>query len=145
MKIVGTIKDIVADLFKFEMDKLYICDIKEPKSKRSLQQNRLLWKLIHNIAKATYQDDMDVYCAVLERADALSDYVMTATDMEDALRHSFRGVKFIRMQEHNGKDCYIYKVYLGSSKMDTKEMTQLLDIVYQICGEYCIPTEVDFE
>lgn len=145
MKITGTIKDIVNELLKLEMDKLYICDIKEPKSKRSLQQNRLLWKLIHNIAKETYQDDMDVYCAVLERADALSDYVITATDMEDALRKSFRGVKFIRMQEVNGKDCFVYKVYIGSSKMDTKEMTELLDITLQLCGELGIPAEVDYD
>lgn len=145
MKITGTIKDIVNELLKLDMDKLYICDIKEPKSKRSLQQNRLLWKLIHNIAKETYQDDMDVYCAVLERADALSDYVITATDMVDALRKSFRGVKFIRMQEVNGKDCFVYKVYIGSSKMDTKEMTELLDITLQLCGELGIPTEVDYD
>ena len=145
MKITGTIKDIVNELLKLEMDKLYICDIKEPKSKRSLQQNRLLWKLIHNIAKETYQDDMDVYCAVLERADALSDYVITAQDIQDDLRKSFRGVKFIRMQEVNGRDCFVYKVYLGSSKMDTKEMTQLLDITFQICGELGIPTEVDYD
>lgn len=145
MKTTGTINDIVTDLLKLPMDKIYICEIKEPKSKRSLQQNRLLWKLINNIAKETYQDDMDVYCAVLERADALSDYVITATDMEDALRKSFRGVKFIRMQEVNGKDCYVYKVYIGSSKMDTKEMTQLLEITMQICNEYGIATEVDYE
>lgn len=145
MKITGQIKDIVPELLKMEMDKIYICEVKEPKSKRSLQQNRLLWKLIHRIAKETYQDDMDVYCGVLERADALSDYVITATDMEDALRHSFRGVKFIRMQEVNGKDCYVYKVYIGSSKMDTKEMTELLDITFQLCGELAIPTEVDYD
>lgn len=132
-------------MLKLEMDKLFVCDIKEPKSKRSLQQNRLLWKLIHSISKETYQDDEDVYCAVLERADALSDYVITATDMEDALRHSFRGVKFIRMQEVNGRDCYVYKVYLGSSKMNTKEMTELLDITMQICAELGIDTrEFDY-
>ena len=108
-----------------------------------MQQNKLLWKLIHNIAKATQQDDMEVYCAVLERADALSDYVITATDMEDALRKSFRGVKFIRMQEVNGRDCYVYKVYIGSSKMNTEEMTELLDITLQICGELGI--EVEYE
>lgn len=141
MRVVGQIKDIVPELLKLEMDKLYICEVKEPKTKRSLQQNKLLWKLIHSIAKETYQDDMEVYCAVLERADALSEYIITATDMEDAFRRSFRGVKFIRMQEVNGKECYVYKVYLGSSKMDTKEMTQLLDITFQICAELCIPTE----
>lgn len=135
MKITGTIKDIVPELLKLEMDKLYICEIKQPKLQRSLQQNRLLWKLIHSIAKETYQDDMDVYCAILEKADALSDYVITAIEMEDALRKSFRGVKFIRTQEVNGKECYVYKVYIGSSKMSTKEMTELLEITLQICGD----------
>ena len=143
MKITGQVKDIIPELLKLEMDKLYVCEIKQPKSQRSLQQNKLLWKLIHNIAKATYQDDMEVYCAVLERADALSDYIITALEIEDALRKSFRGVKFIRMQEVNGRECYVYKVYIGSSKMDTKEMTELLDITLQICGELGI--EVDYE
>lgn len=143
MKITGTIKDIVPELLKLEMDKLYVCEIKQPKSQRSLQQNKLLWKLIHNIAKATYQDDMDVYCGILEKADALSDYVITAIEMEDALRKSFRGVKFIRTQEVNGKECYVYKVYLGSSKMDTKEMTELLDITLQICGDLGLESDLD--
>lgn len=146
MRIAGTIQQIVPELLKMEMDKLYICDIKEPKSQRSLEQNRLLWKLIHNIAKKTYQDDMDVYCATLERADAKSDYVITAMDIADDLRKSFRGVKFIRMQEVNGKECFVYKVYIGSSKMNTKEMTELIDICFQICAEFGIDTrEFDYE
>ena len=143
MKLYGTIKEIAPELFKLDIDKQYIVEIKEPKSKRSLEQNKLLWLLIHKIAKETYQDDMDVYCTALERADALSDYVITAIDMEDALRKSFRGVKFIRMQEVNGKECFVYKVYLGSSKMNLKEMTELLEIVLQMCGELGIPTMED--
>ena len=63
--------------------------------------------------------------------------------MEDELKKSFRGVKFIRMQEVNGRDCYVYKVYIGSSKMNTEEMTELLDITLQICGELGI--EVEYE
>ena len=142
MKITGQIKDIIPELLKLDMNTLYVCEVKQPKSKRSLQQNRLLWKLIHSIAKETAQDDLEVYCAVLERADALSDDVITATDMENALRHSFRGVKFIRTQEVNGKECYVYKVYIGSSKMTTEEMTQLLDIVIMLCNELGIPTDI---
>lgn len=83
---------------------------------------------------------MEVYCACLERADALSDYIITAYDMEDELRKCFRGVKFVRKQLVNGKECNIYKVYIGSSKMDTKEMTELIDITHQICGELGIST-----
>ena len=144
MKTAGKIKDIITDLLKLDMEKFYICEIKEPKSKRSLEQNKLLWMLIHRIAKETYQDDEDVYCAVLERADALSDYVITATDMGEALRKTFRGVKFVRMQEVNGKDCYIFKVYLGSSKMNTSEMNELIEITMQVCAELGIETREEW-
>ena len=143
MKIYGKVQELIPELLKLDMDKLYTCEIKEPKSKRSLEQNKLLWSLIHKIAKEKYQDDMEVYCTALERADALSDYVITAIDMEDALRKSFRGVRFIRMQEVNGKECYVYKVYLGSSKMNVKEMNELLEIVFQMCSELEIPTMED--
>ena len=139
----GRIKDIIPDLLKLDMDKRFVVEVKEPKSKRSVQQNKMLWKLVHYIAKEQGQDDMEVYCACLERADALSEYIITAYDMEDELRKCFRGVRFVRKQEVNGKDCNVYKVYIGSSKMDTKEMTELIDICLQICGELGIGWEID--
>ena len=132
---IGKPKDLINELLKLDFDKAYQMEIKEPKSKRSIEQNKMLWELIHRIAKKTQHTDMEIYCAALEEADAKSDYVITATDMESALKKSFRGVKFIRMQEVNGKDCYVYKVYIGSSKMNTKEMTELLDIVINMCYE----------
>lgn len=144
MKIAGKIAEIIPELLKLDMSKLYTCEIKEPKSKRSLQQNKLLWKLVHSIAKHTFQDDNDVYCGLLEKADALSDYVITAMEIEDALRKSFRGVKFVRMQEVNGKDCYIYKVYIGSSKMNVQEMNELLDMAMQVSAELGVPIEDDY-
>ena len=144
MKTAGNVKQIVTELFKLDMDKVYICEIKELKSKRSLEQNKLLWKLIHRIAKETFQSDEDVYCAVLERADALSDYVITATDMGEALRKTFRGVKFVSMQTVNGKDCFVYKVYLGSSKMNTTEMNELIEITMQVCSELGIDTREEW-
>lgn len=134
-KLYGLITEIIPELLKLDLDKPYIVEVKQPKSKRTLEQNKLLWRLIHLIAKETGEDDMDVYCACLERADALSDYIITAYDMEDELRKCFRGVKFMRKQEVNGKECNIYKVYIGSSKMDTKEMTELIDITQNLCAE----------
>ena len=90
VKLSGKIRDIIPELLKLDMDKLYICEVKEPKSKRSIEQNKMLWQLIHSIAKKQGQDDMEVYCALLERADALSDYIITAFDMVDELRKCFR-------------------------------------------------------
>ena len=133
-------KELIPEMLKLDMDKLYVVEIKEPKSKRSLEQNKMLWQLIHAIAKQQHQDDMEVYCTVLERADALSDYIITATLTEEDLRKHFRGVRFIRTTEVKGKEFNVYKVYIGSSKMNTKEMTELLDITLQLCGELGIPT-----
>ena len=145
IRLSGKITEIIPELLKLDMDKVFTVEIKEPKSKRSLEQNKMLWQLIHSIAKKQHQDDMEVYCACLERADALSDYIITAYDMEDDLRKCFRGVRFVRKQEVNGKECNIYKVYIGSSKMNTKEMTELLDITLQLCAELGIPTmECDY-
>ncbi len=142
--IYGTVKEIIPKLLDLDNSTPYLISIKEPKTKRSLEQNKLLWKLIHLIAKETFADDMEIYCTVLERADALSDYVITATDMGEALRKTFRGVRFVRMQEVNGKECFVYKVYLGSSKMNTKEMTELLDVTLQLCGELGIDTREEW-
>lgn len=135
---VGTQKQAITWLLEQDNTKFY--EVKEKKASRSLQQNKMLWELIHKIAKKQGQDDMEVYCTLLERADALSDYIITATEMENALRRTFRGVKFIRKQVVNDKECNIYKVYLGSSKMNTKEFTELLDITIQLCSELQIPT-----
>ena len=107
---VGTQKQAITWLLEQDDKKLY--EFKEKKPSRSLKQNKLLWELIDKIAKNQKQDDMEVYCALLERANALSDYIITATEMEDALRKTFRGVKFMRKQVVNNKECNIYKVYL---------------------------------
>lgn len=144
IKIYGKVKDIIPKLFELDQTKEYLMEVKEPRSKRTLEQNKLLWVLLHKIAKETYNDEYDVYCSVLERANALSDYVITAVDMADVLRKSFRGVKFIRMQEVNGKDCFVYKIFLGSSKMTTSEMSELLEITFQVCSELGIDTREDW-
>ena len=143
IKIVGNIKDIVVKLMALNMEKLYSCEIKEPKSQRTIRQNKLLWELIHKIAKSQDQDDIEVYCTLLERADAKSDYIIATPETEEALRKTFRGVKFIKYQEVNKKICNVYKVYLGSSKMTTKEMTELLDLTIKLCSELNIPTIID--
>ena len=116
---VGKVKDLIPKMLELPQDKFY--EVKEAKSQRSLQQNKMLWELIHKIAQEQGQDDIEVYCQALEKADAKSDYIITSCEMETSLRKTFRGVKFIRIQEVNNKECYVYKVYLGSSKMNTKE------------------------
>ncbi len=138
---VGKVKDLIPKMLELPQDKFY--EVKEAKSQRSLQQNKMLWELMHKIAQEQGQDDIEVYCQALERADAKSDYIITSCEMETSLRKTFRGVKFIRTQEVNNRECYVYKVYLGSSKMNTKEFKQLLDITLDWCTQLGIPTMED--
>ena len=106
-------------------------EVKEHKNSRSLNQNRLLWKMIHDIARHTGHSDYEIYVALLERADVLSDYVYTKSEMLEALRKSFRAVQFVT--EINGQ--YIYKVYFGSSRMNATEMNRLIEEAEKMASE----------
>lgn len=111
--------------------KLLSIEVKEQKNSRSLNQNRLLWKMIHDIAHHTGHTDYEIYVALLERADVLSDFVYTKSEMLDALRKSFRAVQFVTQIN----DQYIYKVYFGSSKMNTAEMNRLIEEAEKMASE----------
>lgn len=140
MKISGLIKDIIPKLMELEMDKYYVCDIKEPKSKRTLQQNAYMWKIIHEIAKRQGQDDMEIYINALEESNAKYEYIMGLESIEEELKKNFRAVKIVRPEEHNGKKFLIYKVFIGSSKFDKEEMSMLLETVLRYATELNIPT-----
>ena len=71
----------------------------------------------------------------IKRADAKSEYVITSREMLEDLRQNFRGVEFIRYQDVNNHRCYVYKCYLGSSKMTTKEMKELLEILLNMASD----------
>ncbi len=140
MKLAGTVKEIATKIMKLDLNKIYIVEINEQKSHRTLKQNKMLWKIIHLIAKQQKQSDMEIYCTLLERADAKSDYILAKAETEDSLRKIFRGVKFIRQQEIDNEIFNVYKVFLGSSKMTSKEMNELLEITIQLCSELRIAT-----
>ena len=95
-------------------------------------QNKLLWKLIRKIAKATAQTLDEVYAEVLERTDAASDFIIADPRAEKSLREQFRGVKVIRPYDDNHN---IYQVFYGSSTMSTTEMAELIDATQQIACE----------
>ena len=124
------IENLFSDI-NIEQGKEYILDLKEVKSKRTLQQNKLLWLLIHKIAAHgdMQQTEMEIYTSALEEANAKYIYLLGIPDIEDELRKSFRAVKIVRPTYENGKEYLVYKCFIGSSKMDTKEMTKLLDII----------------
>ena len=135
MKILGTKNELISELLKLDNEKIYSMEIKEPKSKRTLQQNKYMWALIREIAKKQYQDEMEIYISALEEANAKYTYIMGLEDIQDELKKNFRAVKIVRPETFKGKRFIVYKCFIGSSKFDKNEMTQLLEIVLRYAIE----------
>ena len=118
----------------------YRIEIEEVKSTRSIYQNNLMWKIIHDIAIArggdrASEDDWNIYLEALERTGAKFEYIAVLPQAEDILKKQFRAIKLMNSFEHKGKTFNQYKVYYGSSKLNTKEMSLLLDMVKDIAVE----------
>lgn len=129
---------------ELEPEKTYSVELKEIRSKRSIEQNRLLWALLHEIDIAINgersNDEWDIYIEALEKAGAKYDYVGALPEAENALKENFRAIKFIKKIDLNGKEGNMYKVFIGSSKMDTKEMSVLIDTVLDMAEDAGVET-----
>ena len=134
---------------ELEKDKRYSVEVKEIKSKRSIEQNRLLWALMHDIDVAVNgersNDEWSVYIYCLERAGAKYEYIGCLPEAEEMLKENFRAVKFIKKIDLNGKDGHMYKCFIGSSRMNTKEMTLLIDTALDVAAEVGIETSYYME
>lgn len=129
-------KEIIKDLVK---ETPYRLNMNIIKSKRSIEQNSLMWALIHeiSIARGTERanDDWDIYLEALERAGAKFEYIAVLPEAERLLKESFRAIKLMNTFKYNDKVFNCYKTYYGSSKMDSKEMTLLLETVFDMAAE----------
>ena len=125
---------------ELELDKDYTLNIEPYKSKRSLEQNNLLWGIIQQISDKTGNDLMDIYIDALKRAGAKVEILAILPKAEDALRKEFRAVKPIgKITTDDGIEMLQFFCFWGSSKMNTGEMTKLIECTLQIadeCGVY---------
>lgn len=112
--------------------KQVVVDVKEYKSKRSVEQNKMLWALLGKMAEAMSgygrrSDVMDCYCAMLEQTNAQCDYLLTVPEAEQRLKETYRVVRKIGVRQVNGKLLNMYQVFVGSSKYTTEEMSKLIE------------------
>lgn len=139
------IENLYSDI-DIEPNKEYVMELKEVRSKRSLQQNKFMWALIHQIAdhKDMNMNEIEIYTSALEEANAKYIYLMGIKEAEDELKKNFRAVKVVRPTIENGKEYIIYKCFVGSSKLNTKEMNKLLDIIISWASELGIETNEEY-
>lgn len=118
----------------------YTLEALKAKPKRSLEQNALLWALIHDIAehrngRANTENEWEIYIEALERAGAKYELITCLPQAEQILRETSRAIKFLTSTEIHGKTFNAYKVFYGSSKMNKEEMAKLLDEAINIAYE----------
>lgn len=116
-----------------DQEKRYEVDIKEYKSKRSLEQNRYLWLLITEITKAqnggiANQDNItETYTNLLEMANAKFDFILCPPDAIKEFKKRFRAIRINGTYTIENVEYMQLQVFYGSSTMNTKEMSQLID------------------
>jgi len=113
----------------------YLADLNEVKSKRSLEQNRLLWALIKDIVVAesgrtTEELELEIYCKALEQVGAKVDYILALPETINEIKE-IKGVRVVldmkQTRKVGNKELHIYKLVYGSSRFNIKEMTELLE------------------
>lgn len=128
---------------ELEKNEWYSASIVKPKSLRSYNQNAFMWEIIHKIAlarngKATFSNEWEIYIDALEQAEAKFEYIQIPTKAEKMLRDTdgFRAFKKLNsFINDKGFEIGAYKVFIGSSKMNVKEMGELLDTVLDLAAK----------
>lgn len=140
---IGYPKELSAYCWTLDPNKKY--KIEEYKEKRGLSANAYFHLLINKLARYYNLSDEEM------KIKMNLDYGTIATDGDKVIGSKFpKGtdtsgiydyMKWIK--EDNGWDCYIY--YKRTSKLNTKEFSQLLEGVVQECRDVGIETKEDIE
>ena len=117
--------DIPYELRELEIGKDYAIDIKPYKKNRSLDQNNLLWALLEQFAKETGYDTWELYMWLIIESN-IKVYTIEGISEKDAISN-------YRAYEKITDGCY--RVWNGSSKFNTAEMTQFIDFIMQKASE----------
>lgn len=114
--------------------KRYEVNLKEYKSKRSLEQNRYLWLLITEIAKienggiANQDNITETYTNLLEMANAKFTFLLLPNEAINEFKKRFRAIRVNGTVTIKGVEYTQIQAFYGSSTMNTKEMSQLIDV-----------------
>lgn len=132
---IGNAKAIIQWLFdQQDAEKLY--EIKEKKSKRSLTANAYYWSLLNKLASVMRTSSDEAHFMMLRRY-GVCEVVSVRSDIN--IKGYFKYFDIIGQSNLDGKEFTHYKIYKGSSEMDSKEFSILLDGLISECEEVGIP------
>ena len=132
---IGNTQEITKWLF--DQDRGKISKIEEYKQKRSLTANAYFWVLVNEIANVTNQSKDEIHLQMLKEYG--QNEVFSSRSDIDVSRY-LKYYEEIGKGKVNGKEFTHYRVFKGSSEMDSREMAILIDGVVQEAEQLGIPT-----
>lgn len=137
---IGKTNDIIR--FLLEQDDEKIFEIKEYKAKRTLTQNAYFWVLVNAIAEKLNYSKEKVHFQML-RDYGRSEVVSIRSDID--ISTFFKYYLDIGRGKINNVNFTHYRIFKGSSDMNTAEMAALLDGTVQEAQQLGIPTLTEIE
>lgn len=137
---IGTSNKIITYLLEQAKDKQF--ELKEYKEKRSLNANNYYWNLVTELGNVLKMDKEDLHFLLLQKygqSEMIS--VVADVDMKNYLKYYTEAGE----SNLNGKTFKHYKVYKGSSEMDSKEMSILINGLVEECHIQGIETKTPAE
>ena len=137
---VGTQREVIN--WALEQDKDKKLEIKEYKPKRGLKANAYYWELANELANKLRISNDEMHFILLQRYGQVQ-IVSVLADIDVSGYFKY----YIEAGESNlnGKTFKHYKVYKGSSEMDSREMSILINGLVDECKEQGIETRPEAE
>lgn len=116
---------VISEIDNLKGSKLSIKAVKYRK-KRSLDANALLWHCLGEIASSLQADKWDIYLQMLKRYGKYT-YICVKPNMVESVKAQWRESEVIGEVNINGSEAVQMLCYFGSSGLNTKEFSILLE------------------
>lgn len=110
--------------------KPFSLEIREIKSKRSINSNKYFWALVHEImheSEGVGGDDWNVYLQILEMANVKYEYMLIQPEAFEQFEKIYRAVQRVGKRTVNGVELDMVKCFIGSSKFNQEEFNVLIE------------------
>lgn len=125
---IGTAEEIIHWLFEQPKGGLY--EIKERKRKRTLTQNAYYWSMLNQLGKVLRMPTSELHFRMLKEH-APFEVVSVRSDID--VDGYFRYYETLGTGCANGQEFTHYRIYKGSSRMDSAEFSRLIDGTREEC------------
>lgn len=132
---IGNAEAIIQYLFQQDREKVF--EVRDYAKKRSLTANAYFWVLVNEIANVTKQSKDEIHLQMLKEYG--QNEVFSIRSDIDVSRY-LKYYEEIGKGKVNGKEFTHYRVFKGSSEMDSREMAILISGVVQEAEQLGIPT-----